>query len=221
MSQRWNGTLSVGIDEAGRGCVLGPLVVAAVAANEPSRGWFQRHNVRDSKLVPPRQREELAAYIRNNCWYSIAIATPIEIDRAVADRSCTLNGLELRLMSTCLKNSYEHHPDRDAFVLVDAPSINAHGFLEQLYMASNWHDMESIRARHHADRDNRTVGAASIIAKSERERLITELKHELGCDFGSGYCHDPTTLAHLKTLSPNAAHVRWSWTTAQRVLGVK
>ena len=68
-----------------------------------------------------------------------------------------------------------------------------------------------ISAIHHADRDDRTVAAASLLAKAERERRIDELKRELGADFGCGYCHDAQTKAFLKTCPPDAAYVRWSW----------
>lgn len=206
--------LSVGIDEAGRGCVIGPLVVAVVVADDADRRWFWKQNVRDSKLVSSKQRDELAIAIKERCWFQLKIAVPKDIDAAVRDRSRTLNGLELEMMSACLKDAMDEYDDHDLFALVDAPSINAQGFLEKLYEASGWDEMETLRAKHHADKLDRTVGAASILAKHERERLIAKLKKELGCDFGCGYCHDDQTLAHLKTVSPDASHVRWSWSTA-------
>jgi ribonuclease HII len=112
----------------------------------------------------------------------------------------------------------DEYGDRETYALVDAPSINAQGFLEKLYVASGWDDMRRLRAEHHADTNDRTVAAASIVAKSERERLIARLKKDLGCDFGSGYCHDPRTIAHLKTVAPGAAHVRWTWATVRNLL---
>jgi len=217
MDARSRDALSLGIDEAGRGCVIGPLVVAVVAATDTDRRWFNAQNIRDSKLVPGPGRDELAAMIRERCWFQIKIATPRMIDVAIADRSRTLNGLELEMMSECLRDAIDEFGDRETYALIDAPSINAEGFRTMLYERSGWPDLERLDATHHADTRNRTVGAASIIAKAERERLIAILKRELGCDFGSGYCHDERTIAHLKTAAKDASHVRWSWATAKAI----
>ncbi|MEO5927575.1 MAG: ribonuclease HII [Patescibacteria group bacterium] len=211
-------SLRLGIDEAGRGCVLGPLVVGIVAATEKDRRWFASLNVRDSKLVPPKQREELAEKIRARCWFQLKIATAIDVDIAVRDRSRTLNGLELEMMATCVRDVIRDFAGRDSRILVDAPSINAEGFRKKLHEASGWDDIERLHAKHHADELDRTVGAASIVAKSERERLIALIKQELGCDFGSGYSHDERTITHIKSVARGATHVRWSWATAQRLV---
>jgi ribonuclease HII len=211
-----NRRLSVGIDEAGRGCVIGPLVVAVVAADAADRRWFCDWNVRDSKIVPAKQRDDLAKRIKDRCWFQLHVSHPPAIDEAVRDRSRTLNGLELETMARLLREFREEHEDAEALALVDAPSINAQGFLEKLYTASGWDDMSRIHAKHEADRTDRTVAAASIIAKHERERLIAKLKTELGVDFGCGYSHDEVTQAFVRTCPPGATYVRWTWETAKR-----
>ena len=204
------------IDEAGRGWVIGPLVVAVVAADEADRKWFWANNVRDSKIVPPKQRDELAKRIKDRCWFELRVAHAPEIDEAVRDRTRTLNGLELEIMAGLLREFRDEQPDREAVALVDAPSINAQGFLEKLYSASGWDDMDRLQAKHEADRTDRTVAAASILAKAERERLIAKIKKECGVDFGSGYCHDERTREYLKAVPPDGtAYVRWTWATAR------
>lgn len=218
MSARPLSTVRLGIDEAGRGCVLGSLVVAIVAATEKDRRWFAQENVRDSKLVSPTQREYLAEKIRERCWFQLKIATASEIDIAVRDRSRTLNGLELEMMSDCLRDSMKAFAGQETYALIDAPSINAEGFRKKIHAASGWNDFERLHAKHRADTLDRTVGAASIIAKSERERLLAILKKELGHDFGSGYPHDERTIAHIKSVEHGSTHVRWSWATAQRLV---
>ncbi len=210
-------TLRVGIDEAGRGCVLGPLVVGIVAAMDADRRRFCDWNVRDSKRVPPKERDLLAARIKERCWFELRIAHAPEVDVAVRDRSRTLNGLELEMMAALLRTFRENHPTHDTFAVIDAPSINAVAFREKLHAASAWEGPGRLDARHHADDTDRTVAAASIIAKHERERLLALIKQETGIDFGSGYSHDPRTISHLATLSPDIAYVRWSWATAGRV----
>lgn len=218
MDARSPSPLRLGIDEAGRGCVLGSLVVAIVAATDKDRRWFAQQNVRDSKLVPPKEREVLAEKIRERCWFQLKIATAPEIDVAVRDRSRTLNGLELEMMSECLRDSMSAFADRETSALIDAPSINAEGFRKKIHAASGWGDIERLHAKHRADTLDRTVGAASILAKSERERLLAMIKQELGCDFGSGYPHDERTIAHIKSVEHGSTHVRWSWATAKAVV---
>jgi ribonuclease HII len=206
--------LTAGIDEAGRGCVIGPLVVACVAADEADRRWFWKYDVRDSKIVPAQERDDLARRIMERCWFQVRIASPREIDIAIRDRARTLNGLELELMADLLAECREAHEEREMTAWVDAPSINAQGFCEKLYEASRWDDMESIRATHEADRRDRTVAAASLIAKYERERLIALAKKELGVDFGCGYSHDPLARAYVAQAPADCPHVRWTWKTA-------
>ncbi len=205
--------LYAGIDQACRGCVIGPLVVAIVAAEEKDRRWFARENVRDSKLVPAERRDELAAMIRERCWHTILAAEPMEIDDALYDPGRSLNELEMEMVMSLLRHFQRAHGDRDARILADAMSSNAEDIAERMAAGSMDIRRHRIIASHHADRDDRTVAAASLIAKAERERRIEELKREVGHDFGSGYCHDERTIAFVKTCPPGAAYVRWSWKT--------
>jgi ribonuclease HII len=204
--------IRVGIDEAGRGCVIGPLVVACVSSNESDRRWFSRMNIRDSKLVPAEEREVLVPQLMERCWHAIRVIYPPDIDRAVRDRSRTLNGLELEHMAELLKTYQALHPEHDARAIIDAPSINKAAVHRTLTQQSAWHP-ERLFAEHKADRRHRTVAAASLIAKFERERLITELKRELKIDFGCGYPHDKKTQSFLRTCPPTAPYIRWTWKT--------
>jgi ribonuclease HII len=203
--------LTAGIDEAGRGCVIGPLVVAIVAAEEKDRRWFAKENVRDSKLVPAERRDELAPEIRSRCWHAILSAEPPEIDDALYDHARSLNELEMEIAMSLLRHFQREHADREARILADAMSSNARDIAERMNAGSMGNALHRINAVHHADRDDRTVAAASIIAKAERERRIEALKRELGEDFGCGYCHDAKTKAFLKVCPRGAGYVRWSW----------
>lgn len=209
-------TFTAGIDEAGRGCVIGPLVVAIVAASPKDLRWFRSQNVRDSKKVPPRERETLAAAIRERCWHQLFICPPAAIDDAVRDRSRTLNGLECERMAEGITAFMQRVPPAEATVTVDAPSVNATAIHRILIAKSGWPHPERLIAEHRADENHLAVAAASIIAKFERERLLDILKQELDEDLGCGYPHDPKTIAHLRTVPVGAPHVRWTWTTAQK-----
>ena len=213
--------LSVGLDEAGRGAVLGPLVIGCVAANDADRRWFAKQNVRDSKIVPPDERTFLAERIRERCWFSLRVCLPIEIDAAVRDRAFTLNGLECSGMAELLKKFREQHPKVEARMTVDACSINAEGFRKQLLTACDWSHDTPLRSWHGADKRDRTVAAASILAKFERERLLDEIKARLETDFGCGYPHDEKTREFVRRADMNSAHVRWSWKTASSLSSAK
>jgi ribonuclease HII len=211
--------LYAGLDEAGRGCVNGPLVVAIVAAEEKDRRWFAKQNVRDSKLVRADKRDELAERIKERCWYKILIAEPREIDDALHDPARSLNELEMEIMITLLRHFQETFADRETRILADAISPSERAIRERMTAGSRRIVTHLIEARHRADRNDRTVGAASIVAKAERERIIAAIKTEVGSDFGSGYCHDERTRAFLRVCPKECPHVRWSWATAQRAAG--
>ena len=208
-------TLYAGIDEAGRGCVIGPLVVAIVAAEPKDRAWFALQRVRDSKLMEAGRRDDLAKRIRERCWHALLIAEPHEIDDALYDPGRSLNELEMEMMIALMRHFQSAHADRPARILADAISSNANAIRERFVIGSHGIDAHRIDARHKADRDDRTVAAASIIAKAERERLIEIIKNDVGHDFGSGYSHDERTRDFLKTCAPDAPYVRWSWKTAR------
>jgi ribonuclease HII len=207
--------LYAGMDEAGRGCVIGPLVVAIVAAEDRDRRWFAKHNVRDSKLVQAKKRDELAEGIRERCWHKILVAEPWEVDDALYDPGRSLNELEMEIMITLLRHFQETFPKRDTRIMVDAISPSEEAIRKRLQTGSRNIVEHLIDARHRADRRDRTVGAASILAKAERERLIRGIKEDLGRDFGSGYCHDERTRAFLRACPNDCPHVRWSWSTAR------
>ena len=206
--------LSVGVDEAGRGPVLGPLVVAIVAATEEDRAWFELNNVRDSKIVPLKERTRLAEEIRARCWWRIRVTDPHDIDEAVRDKSRTLNGLELECMASLLNEYRREHVDVPSRGLVDAPSRNTKDILNRLQAMCGWNDPHILDAQNHADATSRTVGAASLIAKDERERLMELLRQNVGEDLGSGYPSDPKTIAFMKKCPRDSKYVRWTWKTA-------
>ena len=84
--------LIAGIDEAGRGPVLGPMAVAIVAIEEDKA--LRKLGVRDSKQLSPRRRRELSTAIRQICECAVELIEPVTIDRWVAERG--LNRLEER-----------------------------------------------------------------------------------------------------------------------------
>ncbi len=204
----------VGVDEAGRGPVLGPLVIGICALTDRDRRWCAVHNVTDSKLIPPEKRDKLAQALKERCWHALAVVHPPEIDEAVRNRSVTLNGLETKYMAELIRQFHAAFPNAPAEIMVDAPVRKTAPFRSLLQYLSGWPDLNSLKAENEADLWHRHVGAASIIAKAERERLMREIKETTGRDIGCGYAHDEVSRAYVQNAQPGDAIVRWTWMTA-------
>jgi len=204
----------VGVDEAGRGPVLGPMVIGICALTDRDRRWCATHNITDSKLIAPERRDKLAEALRERCWYAVAVIQPAEIDEAVKNRSVTLNGLETKYMAQLIHQFHETHPNSPAEIMVDAPVRKTLPFRRLLQYLSGWENLETLKAENEADLWHRHVGAASIIAKAERERLMREITETVGRDIGCGYAHDPLSRTYVESAQPGDPLVRWSWLTA-------
>jgi ribonuclease HII len=199
-----------GVDEAGRGPVIGPLVVAAVAI--PDQRPLSRLGVRDSKRLKPSRREELAQAIKSIARHETIVVPAEVLDRVMDDRS--LNLLESEVFATAIARL---RPD---IAYVDAADVVEEKFRAQVKR----HLPGSIEvvAEHSADDCYPVVSAASILAKSARDAEVRRIGEELGEDIGSGYCHDPVTIAFLrrwlKSHGCPPPHCRTSWETTRRLL---
>jgi ribonuclease HII len=192
-----------GIDEAGRGPVIGPMVMAIVAMDESSLEWLAKLGVKDSKQLTPRQRERLFEKIKQKARYSIKIISPEEIDEAVCSKKSNLNWLEAVKSAELIK---EINPDR---VFIDCPSPNIGKYVEFLRKIVN--KKTEIIAKHKADQLYPIVSAASIMAKVIRDKEIEDLKKRHNVDFGSGYISDPATAKFLEENHDKYVFFRKSW----------
>jgi ribonuclease HII len=206
--------LIAGIDEAGRGCVIGPLVVAGVAVKEENLLALASLGVKDSKLLTAIKREDLYPEIVNLAEkHAFVRVPPIEIDHYVEShrKLHKLNRLEAQTMAqiiTVLK------PD---IAYVDAADVLERRFGQHILEASTF--KTQIVSEHKADRNYPIVSAASIIAKVERDKEVAALRTQFG-DFGTGYLTDPKTNLFLKdwlkTHSEYPDCVRKSWKPAKQ-----
>lgn len=210
------GMLTCGIDDAGRGPVIGPLVIAGILVNESGLQDLIRLGVKDSKLLSPRKRNELAVQILNIVKkYSIVKVQPWEIDEVVKKgaRFNRLNRLEARIMARIIG---ELKPD---IAYIDASDVFPERFKQHILEEIPF--KVEIVSEHKADKIYPVVSAASIIAKVERDREVENLKREYG-DFGSGYPADPKTITFLKSWieehNSYPSFVRKTWKTAKRIL---
>ena len=207
--------LVAGIDEAGRGCVIGPLVVAGVLVKEENLLALAALGVKDSKLLTAKKRELLSPeIIRLTEKHVVLQVSPLEIDRAVVSqrRLHKLNRLEAEIMAQIVTAL---EPD---LVYVDAADVLEKRFGQHILEASAF--KTRIISKHKADRTYPLVSAASIIAKVERDKAVSTLRGEFG-GFGSGYLTDPKTTQFLtQWLSTHSEYphcVRKSWKPAKAV----
>ena len=208
-----------GVDEAGRGCVIGPLVVAGVMLKAENLPLLSELDVKDSKLLTPKKREALyPEIVRLSEKYQTIKVLPHEIDKAVESARILhkLNRLEAQTMALVIE---ELKPDE---AYVDAADT-----VEQRF-GNHIRECLKIKTRiiskHKADKIFPVVSAASIIAKVERDREISSLKVEYG-DFGSGYLTDGKTMGFLRQLLEKngdyPSFVRKSWKPAKRAKSEK
>jgi len=206
--------LVAGVDDAGRGCVIGPLVIAGVLMKKEDIQKLVELKVRDSKLLSPHRRETLAVEIKKIAQkYSVIKLSPEEIDKVVltGKKFHRLNRLEAQTMAKVIETL---KPD---IAYVDASDVLEERFKQHI-LECLFFEVEIV-SEHKADRNYPIVSAASIIAKVERDKAITELKNVYG-DFGCGYPTDPKTIAFLKQCIEKSGEypdfVRKSWKPAKR-----
>ena len=204
-----------GIDDAGRGPVIGPLVIAGISINEYDLPKLTDLGVKDSKLLSSHKRETLASQIKElaSNWYFIALS-PNEIDKVVESKRKLhkLNRLEAHTMAKVIAFL---KPD---IVYVDASDILPKRFGD--HIAEKLSFKIKIISEHKADQKYPIVSAASILAKVERDKEISQLQEVHGT-IGCGYPHDPNTIKYLEKCITEFGFypdfVRKSWKTSKRI----
>jgi len=212
----------LGIDEAGRGCVIGPMAVGAVIFEEKELGFLKDLGVKDSKLLSREKREELYPQIRERAaFHKVRLVTPADIDEA------SLNQIDLQEIISFIA---QLNPDKAIFDVPTNPAGVANfvkavrlglvdsspqektaqgktsgvgsaetpevGELGGLGDTESGYSLPTLVGENKADEKYPIVSAASILAKVERDRVISELHKEYS-DFGSGYMSDKRTQKFL------------------------
>jgi ribonuclease HII len=203
-----------GIDEAGKGPVLGPMCVAGVLMDDAANGALLKLGVKDSKQLAPKKREILARDIRiiANKYFVLEVSA-LQIDEL--RKNMTMN----EIMVVCYAKVLEElRPDH---AIVDAADVIAQRFGENIkkkYMREI-----TITSEHEADVRYPIVSAASILAKVRRDMLVKELGEKIGEDLGSGYPSDAKTINFLENWVKEHGSLpdfaRSSWVTSRRILG--
>lgn len=207
--------LIAGIDDAGRGAVIGPLIIAGVLVDERGLERLEVLGVRDSKTLTPSRRQSLAEEILKivNDHYIVELS-PAEIDHVVktGKKLHRLNRLEAKAMAEVISRL---KPD---VAYIDASDVLPERFSR--HVAEELSLNVRIVSEHKADKTYPVVSAASIIAKVKRDRVINDLRRRYG-DLGSGYASDRRTIKFLeewmRTHDDFPDFVRRSWAPAKRI----
>lgn len=183
----------IGTDEVGRGCLAGPVVAAAVILPSDLPPWT--NEIKDSKLVSPKKRAELANKIAEQCVWSIKEVSAVQIDK--------INILQASLlaMREAVRDVYFRLPSQDSvLVLIDGnhkiPNLDLPVEQQAVVDGDNLH---------------KAIGAASIVAKVYRDLqmyMLDSLYPQYGFGKHKGYgtaehreaimVHGPCSL-HRKT----------------------
>ena len=205
-----------GVDEAGRGCVIGPLVIAGVLIKEEDVISLKDMGVRDSKTLTPKKRESLAIEISELAlkveYFELS---PKSIDSVVfrSKPLRRLNYLETMAMACVIRRL---RPSRS---YVDTCDVDNHRCREQMLSVLSF--STEIICEPKADKKYPATSAASILAKVRRDSIVKDIRKEYG-DFNSGYPSDNKTQMFLREWyrkNGDFPHfTRHSWSTVQRII---
>ena len=203
-----------GVDEAGKGPVIGPLVVAAVKVDNAKD--IENLGFKDSKQLTPKRRKELADLIKNKFHYAVEIIEPEIVDEY--RRENKLNQLNREAFERLISKL------NPKIAYVDAADVNEDRFGNEIKKGLTNQNDTDIISMHKADAKIPVVAAASIIAKETREMEIEKIKDEIG-DFGSGYPSDKRTIKFLESFYADKGKwpkgTRKSWKTLERIRPVR
>jgi len=202
-----------GIDEAGRGPVLGPLVVGAAFVEDDA--ILRELGVKDSKQLSASKRERIYSDILEHCDHVCTAILPAgDID--IRRKSASLNDIEMDMF---IEVASRHDFD---IIYADCPDVNENRFSSEMSLRLN---QCRVVARHRADDTYPVVSAASIVAKVTRDRILDDLRSEFDCMIGSGYPSDSVTMDFIeKWIKDNGSpppHTRCSWKPVRHMMSIR
>jgi ribonuclease HII len=205
--------LVMGVDEAGRGPVIGPLVVCGAHMDQRSLAQIDSMGLKDSKKLSPKKRESFAGELKEILQFELVVLTPEAIDARVGSED-NLNVLEVNCFADAIRAV------KPGTAYVDACDVNAERFGFNIRRSLDF-DLEIVSC-HEADNKYPIVMAASILAKVHRDALVAEISEAMGEDVGSGYPNDPVTVEFLKSYYRKNKKLpdccRRSWKTCNAII---
>ncbi len=205
-------TLICGMEEAGRGPIMGPLVMCGLVVSEEDEIKLKELGVKDSKQLTAKQRESMFDKILKIAKsHKIVLLSPSDVDSAVESENSNLNWLEAQTTAKILN---ELNADK---AIIDCPSTNIPAYTK--YLQNLLKVKTQISCAHHADVDFPIVSASSIIAKVTRDIEVEKIKKKYNVDFGSGYMADPKTKDFLdKNWNKHPELFRHSWAPYKKLV---
>ncbi len=201
-----------GIDEAGRGPVIGPMVIAGLIVSDDVE--LMELGVKDSKRLTPSKRSELYEDITKMSDYCLRVITAEEIDSLRKSKS--LNKIESNNFASII----EELCSEGDVAYVDSASTDEKKF--GLEIKNKLENQIEIVSKHEADDTYPIVSAASIIAKVRRDEEVAKISEEIGRDIGSGYPSDMRTRDFLNNwIAENGdlpPYTRKSWQTCKDLI---
>jgi ribonuclease HII len=212
--------LMLGIDDAGRGPVIGPMILAGCLIDSKFERELKTLGVKDSKQLTQKRREFLSDKIKEVAQsFEVVLASPEEIDTCIKNGT-NLNSLEAIKMAEVI-NKLNTGKEKIK-VIVDCPSVSIEKWKDTLKTKiDNLSNLEVV-CEHKADVNHVSVSAASILAKCRREIEMDKLKEQYGEEIGSGYPSDPKTCTFLVKNAKkhkDKGIFRKSWSTWQDACG--
>lgn len=206
----------IGVDEAGKGPVIGPMCIAGAVIDESVAAQFKTLGVDDSKKLTPKVREVLSEKLEKMCTaYHIKVLSAREIDEL--RKRMTMNEIMIECFADVLNKL---KADKGDACYLDAADVKAERFSANVARKLDGHPL--LISEHKADAKYAIVSAASILAKVHRDNEIRKLWKTAGTNFGSGYPSDQKTVAFLDKYAAEHGklpdYVRQSWKTSENIL---
>jgi len=204
-----------GIDEAGRGPLIGPLVVCGALFEQETIHDLNDLRVKDSKMLTPRRRTQLLEPIKRLASkIELLSISASEIDR-LRGQKVNLNEIEVRAFVSVAQAL------KPSLLYLDAADVKAQRFGIAVSERSGLSKLGcKVVSEHQADSKYPVVSAASIVDKVERDKAMKLLHEEYG-DFGSGYPSDPKTIKFVRDILSESGElpniVRHSWESVNRI----
>lgn len=197
----------IGADEAGKGPVIGSLIVCVAICDRQHEKLLKKYCKKDSKQLTPKQREETLQELNKFCTFKVIELTAADLNNHM--KTMSLNDIEARAMASLLKTV-----TGDIMIdLLDRYEWTFRARMEKF-------GVKRFEAQHKADENFPIVAAASINAKVLRDARVKEAIEKTGVDFGSGYPSDPKTIAALKNQEEHKKlkpYIRERWQTLENI----
>lgn len=199
----------LGIDEAGKGPVIGPMIIAGVLIHDGKEAELGA--VKDSKLLTQKNRVILSEIIKKNSEFKVIVVSPKEIDEAVeSTEGMNLNWLEAKHQAELINH---FNPD---IVVIDCPHPIPKKYEDHIKKLVNKKDIKYI-CEHKADLNYPVCSAASILAKVKREEEMDKIKKKYG-NTGPGYPANEVTQKFVKENWNKYPEIfRHSWSTFKKI----